>query len=214
MVLSSDSEPQPKNDKQMKHNSGTGSQTNAKELINAMPQLTHQDKQVIQRVGREAHMKYTFPFFIGSSLGFYTLSHLKIIKKSGRQLIPYYIGSLVMSSLTGKMLSRRKLGDEMSKLDTPMGKYIREVVMRNERPADTFEQSWKNYEPQKPKIDSWEPSKAESGNWQPPNPKPYQPSNQPINILGSEYKSDQPTNKPKTNEKPKRYNKYGDEIMD
>jgi len=189
-----------------------------------IPELTIEDKNTISRINREGSVKYTLPLFIGTSAGLYTLSHFKYIKKTGlKNLWPYYLGGLVMSSITARILNRERLAAELASLDTPMGKFMRDNGIGTNKSTNwkndlSNEESWKN--DFKKSLEN--APKYEQKSWEPPKTQLKSSSeyNQPLNILGTDYnppeapekKKNPRENKPK--EKPKRYNKYGDEIMD
>merc|ERR1712226_194578 len=182
--------------------------------LSRIPELTIEDKNTISRINREGSVKYTLPLFIGTSAGLYTLSHFKYIKKTGlKNLWPYYLGGLVMSSITARILNRERLAAELASLDTPMGKFMRDNGIGTNK-STTWKNDFKKSLENAPKFEqkSWEPPKTQL--------KSSSEYNQPLNILGTDYNPPEAPEKKKSSrdnrskEKPKRYNKYGDEIMD
>ena len=183
-------------------NSASGGATNRPRGAD-IPNVTAADRQVMNQVWKEANQKYGVPICIGSCAGIYSLGRFKIIKSSGWKLLPYYIGTVFMSSMTGKFLARDRMALELSRLDTPLGRYIKDNL--NVKPSHDFslksDTLQSELQMQKPVIqETWD------------TPTPLAPKEEafrkPITVMGKEVV----INPEKT--KPKRYNKYGDEIME
>jgi len=83
------------------------------------PELTDEDTKVIKRVWGEGFLKYFLPMSIGLSAGTYPLY------KKG-----CFIFGLLFSTPISGILTYFNIGDELARLNTPLGKMSRESPNR------------------------------------------------------------------------------------
>ena len=92
-----------------------------------IPTPTTEDKYVINKYNQESITKFGLPIAVATCSGIFLASRRNFIKRSGFQLVPFYIGSCLMSIFTGRLLNRRAMAEELMMLDTPLGQFLRGV---------------------------------------------------------------------------------------
>ncbi len=192
--------------------SGTDSRKEEKVPM-ALPIATPQDRAVIRRLNSEAFYQYGLPLTLASWTGVFAGSHLGLIKSTQYKLIPHCLACLLVSGLCGRYMYRDKLRDELSKLDTPLGAFVRQSFGGNLQTQSGLEV---NSMSQMPSVQMEAPARVDvpqTKNFRDLKYRTAEPTRAPSGHAKPEERNTEPVvNKPI--EKKKRYNKYGDEIMD
>ena len=158
-----------------------------------IPAPTAEDKYVINKHNQESITKYGIPIALATCGGIYLASYKNVIKRSGFKLVPFYMGSFLMSIFTGRLMNRRAMAEELMTLDTPLGHFLRDLKNGMDQQKGSYEQPYRSS------------SNERSINFSEPV------STNPVDL--SSLKMNDPFEKPTSQSQSGKKNKYGDDMV-